>query len=248
MRLTLTCLVVGCLGLTSIPVVTAQLDPQRVGAYSAQGAASAIQDYLNSKAKLDNIQHFYLHTILASSMPDHTWYKSLAFLNPNPEFEPAIADDVGVCTIFWRNYQFGIRSARYEIIEDPGPYNPDLSKYMIAFPRVRTCDADRMCTNCYRTMLCTGCYMGGTHTAWQRIRFAITDDRPVRQRAAYIVATCSGMVQIDCSQTSLCKNGQFASDVFRRDPITNIVVTSPECKPCSPGTWNTCIKYGECMW
>lgn len=41
---------------------------------------------------------------------------------------------------------------------------------------------------------------------------------------------------------------QYASSVSVLDPVTDLETEQLKCKPCEPGTWNTCKYKESCKW
>jgi hypothetical protein len=188
---------------------------------------------------------FYLHVIRKEKAKDEYWFIDLPFLNKYSKYSPSYYEPGRKCTDIWHPYTVEYRGGTYELAQDPEPPTLELTP----FARVRTCDGNRGCQKCYQNSFCSGCFEAGVRQQHE-FYFAITDDRRGSDRTVMSFGGCTGSLQIPCDAPTSCENGQYASDYYALDAVTQLPIKEPYCAECAPGTWNTCLTplKGKCIW
>jgi hypothetical protein len=141
------------------------------------------------------------------------------------------------CRQIWDPLQVKYLGQTYGITEDPRDntqYQSTAARLPFPIKWVRDCPST-----------CPGCFFESSSSY---IAFMMTNDEsPTRTVFAYGI--CLGWIQVDCTTTTTCSNGQYASNYLNRDPFNNRILNNIQCNPCQPGTWNTCLTPTlACSW
>ena len=136
---------------------------------------------------------------------------------------------------------YNIKTNTYELLFYPSLIIPisdglDYPEYNWPWRQVRNCTLPQ----------CPGCFIGGLTYFAYRLRFL--DDNNV-----LAFGRCQGYMQNFCEASSTCTNGQSVTNFKSIDPYSEVDMFRAVCKPCAPGTWNTCTDkiqspYTTCSW
>lgn len=121
----------------------------------------------------------------------------------------------------------------------PGiPANP----YDAATPAALSLSNDACCSS--QQGACQGCFVG--HGVCL-LKYSVLDKNKVLLFTEMFESACRLCTQVPCA-SGKCMNGEYADVAALKDPVTDISINHITCKPCSPGTWNTCINKDTCYW
>lgn len=170
----------------------------------------------------------YAITIMASIQPE---WLSQAYFQNMPDNQKLFPSPPQHCEDLWGRHQVSMGSNTYGLVNEPTQSrNPSFP--LLDMDKVRKCEPRSACRGCYAPNQ-------------DNFLFFITLDDDARTLLA--LGTCQGWMQLGCPDQ--CLSGQYATARLEKDPLNGLNLVSADCRPCSPGTWNTCYTpKTECSW